>query len=52
MASLRQVMPEPRFIAVSAGTGVGIDEWVTWLQQQETRVVPPNYVEAAGHRHA
>jgi len=52
VASLRQVMPEPRFIAVSAGTGVGIDEWVTWLQQQETRVVPPNYVEAAGHRHA
>ena len=49
--SLRRVMPNPRFIAVSARTGAGIDEWVSWLRSQETRVTPSNYVEAGGRAH-
>ena len=31
--SLRRVMPDPRYLAVSARTGQGIDEWITWLAE-------------------
>jgi hypothetical protein len=51
--ALRQVMPEPRFIPVSARTGEGIDEWVNcWLRDQETAVAPTHYAEAGGRIHA
>ena len=33
--SLRRVMPDPKFIAISARTGQGIDQWIAWLQEQE-----------------
>jgi hydrogenase nickel incorporation protein HypB len=33
--SLRCVMPDPKYVAVSARTGQGIDEWVAWLREQE-----------------
>jgi len=36
--ALRQVMPDPKFIAVSARTGEGIDAWVNWLAEQEKSV--------------
>jgi hydrogenase nickel incorporation protein HypB len=46
--SLRQVMPDPKYIAVSARTGVGIAEWTAWLRAQETAVTPK---DAAHHHH-
>ena len=50
--SLRQVMPEPRYIAVSATTGEGMDEWVhCWLKDQEALVAPGKRSEAAGPVH-
>jgi len=33
--SLRRVMPNPKYLAVSARTGQGIDEWIAWLAGQE-----------------
>jgi len=33
--SLRRVMPTPRYLAVSAETGAGIDDWLTWLHERE-----------------
>ncbi len=30
--ALARVMPRPRVIAVSARTGEGIDEWISWMQ--------------------
>jgi hydrogenase nickel incorporation protein HypB len=35
VVSLQAVMPEPKYIAVSARTGAGIAEWVKWLHDQE-----------------
>jgi len=49
--SLRQVMPDPRLIAVSARTGAGIDDWIAWLREQEPRVAPASYAEAGGRAH-
>lgn len=49
--ALGHVMPEPRYIAVSARTGEGIDEWVNWLADQETDVAPAHYAEAGGRIH-
>ena len=49
--ALGRVMPEPRYIAVSARTGEGIDEWVNWLADQETDVAPAHYAEAGGRIH-
>ena len=51
VASLRQVMPDPKYIPVSGRTGEGITEWVDWLKAQETRVVPPHYAHEAPHSH-
>jgi hydrogenase nickel incorporation protein HypB len=33
--SLRRVMPDPKYLPVSARTGQGIDQWIAWLQEQE-----------------
>ena len=33
--SLRRVMPNPQWLAVSARTGAGIDQWIRWLHEQE-----------------
>jgi hydrogenase nickel incorporation protein HypB len=44
--SLRQVMPDPHYIAVSARTGEGMTRWLEWLQSQEARVAPGTYVRA------
>jgi hydrogenase nickel incorporation protein HypB len=49
--SLEHVMPDPRYLAVSARTGAGIGEWIDWLGAQETRVAPSNYAEAGGRSH-
>jgi len=46
VASLRQVMPEPNYLAVSGRTGQGIGEWVVWLAQQEAAVAPTRYVQS------
>jgi hydrogenase nickel incorporation protein HypB len=40
VASLEQVMPQPRCIPVSARTGQGIDRWIEWLKEQEALVAP------------
>ena len=51
--ALRHVMPEPRYIPVSARTGEGIEEWVDcWLRDRETAVTPTHYAEAGGRTHA
>ena len=47
VASLREVMPEPHYIVVSAKTGEGIDRWLAWLQRQE-----PAGASARPHAHA
>jgi hydrogenase nickel incorporation protein HypB len=49
--ALRSVMPDPKWIEVSARTGAGIDEWVAWLGAQETRVAPDHYEQAGGRMH-
>jgi hydrogenase nickel incorporation protein HypB len=47
--ALKRVMPDPRYIAVSARTGEGIDEWVNgWLHDQESLVAPPQFAPAGG----
>jgi hydrogenase nickel incorporation protein HypB len=33
-AALARVMPEPRWIALSARTGEGMDGWLAWLEKQ------------------
>jgi len=35
MDSLARVMPRPNVIAFSAHTGVGVDEWLQWLEQRK-----------------
>lgn len=49
--SLRHVMPNPKYLAVSARSGHGVQEWATWLHEQEAAVAPdlPDYHH--GHRH-
>ena len=49
--SLRRVMPNPRFIPVSAETGEGMTEWLAWLRDQEPLVAPAHYAEAGGKVH-
>ena len=45
--ALSRVMPEPRMIAVSARTGEGIAEWLTWLEARR-----PRAAAGAPHAHA
>jgi hydrogenase nickel incorporation protein HypB len=33
--SLRRVMPNPKYLAVSARTGEGVDGWIAWLAEQD-----------------
>jgi len=35
-AGLARVMPRPRLLRLSAKTGEGIDDWVSWLESQRT----------------
>jgi hydrogenase nickel incorporation protein HypB len=50
--ALGRVMPEPRYIAVSARTGEGIDEWLNcWLADQETAAAPAHHAETGGRIH-
>jgi len=35
MDSLARVMPHPNVIALSAQTGMGVDEWLQWLEQRK-----------------
>jgi hydrogenase nickel incorporation protein HypB len=51
VSSLRQVMPEPAYIAVSGRTGEGVEAWLKWLTAQEERVAPTNCVEAGERPH-
>jgi hydrogenase nickel incorporation protein HypB len=46
--ALRRVMPDPKYLAVSARTDEGIAAWVKWLRDQETLVTPVHDAEAAG----
>jgi hydrogenase nickel incorporation protein HypB len=54
VASLREVMPEPNYIAVSARTGEGVERWITWLQEQEAArpaANPDGHAHHHGHSH-
>jgi hydrogenase nickel incorporation protein HypB len=49
--ALGRVMPNPRYLAVSARTGAGIDQWIAWLREQEAQVAPSYGAEAGAHHH-
>jgi hydrogenase nickel incorporation protein HypB len=49
--SLRQVMPDPNYIAVSARTGAGIEQWMQWLREQEA-LIPSHGAGHATHHHS
>jgi Ni2+-binding GTPase involved in maturation of urease and hydrogenase len=36
IASLKRVNPNPKYFAVSAVNGQGLDEWASWLQEKKT----------------
>ena len=46
--ALRRVMPDPRYFALSARTGEGIDDWLTWLREQERMAASGAYAMAIG----
>ena len=46
--ALRRVMPDPRYFTLSARTGEGIDDWVTWLREQERMAASGAYAMAIG----
>jgi hydrogenase nickel incorporation protein HypB len=51
--ALARVMPTPRVLKVSARTGEGLDQWVTWLEQQRLKHGLVGKVAGlAGHHHA
>jgi hydrogenase nickel incorporation protein HypB len=50
--SLRRVMPDPTFIAISARTGQGVDQWIAWLQQQEHDAHLERHAHSEHHTHA
>jgi hydrogenase nickel incorporation protein HypB len=47
--ALARVMPDPRVIAMSAFSGVGIDEWLRWLDQRRTRILTDRALVGAHH---
>jgi len=47
---LRRVMPRPRAIQFSARTGLGMPEWLSWLEEQRARV-PSRGSTAPAHTH-
>jgi len=52
--ALGRVMPQPRYIAVSATTGDGMDSWLEWLANMKSRdpgAKSPNNLAVAGHSH-
>ena len=36
--ALTHVMPGPRYIAVSARTGRGVEQWLPWLKEQALKL--------------
>jgi hydrogenase nickel incorporation protein HypB len=50
--SLRQVMPNPNYIPVSARTGAGISQWTAWLDDQERRQRRAHHEHPARHEHS
>jgi hydrogenase nickel incorporation protein HypB len=52
--SLRRVMPNPKYVAVSARTEQGIDQWIAWLQEQERQAdnAHPERHARSDHSHA
>ena len=44
--SLQQVMPDPKYIALSGRTGEGVPQWLDWLASRETRVAPGAHAHA------
>jgi len=50
--SLRRVMPDPRYILISARTGQGMAEWVSWLRRQEPGRSSRATHDHPGHAHA
>ena len=46
MEALARVMPEPRFLMVSATTGSGVSDWVGWLDQARRTVTAAEPVAA------
>jgi len=48
--ALARVMPEPAWMAVSAETGAGIDQWLDWLRARRAATARPAApARAAGH---
>jgi hydrogenase nickel incorporation protein HypB len=50
--SLRRVMPDPKYCAVSARTGEGIDRWIGWLSEQENSQLESHARRAEHHVHS
>ena len=53
--ALARVMPEPRFIPVSARTGEGLDRWIAWLEERrrpiEEAMPSPRHLLDHEHEH-
>ena len=49
--ALSRVMPEPRFLLVSARTGLGMEDWIAWLEERRP-VRSASRAAARGHVHA
>jgi hydrogenase nickel incorporation protein HypB len=47
--ALSQVMPNPVMLPVSARTGVGLDEWIAWLEAGYTKVTRGHQGHEEGH---
>jgi len=53
--SLCRVMPDPKYIALSARSGHGIDAWIKWLREQEQPEQQPHSerrTHSEHHRHS
>jgi hydrogenase nickel incorporation protein HypB len=48
--ALAHVMPEPRYLKISARSGKGIDRWIAWLREQEhTTAAHPEHPTHLAH---
>lgn len=50
VTSLKRVMPQPRYLALSAVTGQGLDQWSDWLTETKSRL-PSHPQPHATHVH-